>query len=193
MAEQSGPPLTAWATRLLAALDAADRRAAALAAGLTPSQLNWQPAPASWSIGQCLDHLRLTNEVYLQAISAALPPQPDHAVQEITPGRFSRWFIRSFVDESTSQSKRAHAPKKIVPASAVDSHILDLFLASNQPTRDLIHRAAAYDVNSIRFKNPFIPLVRFTVGTGLEAATRHQGRHLLQAERVKQSPEFPTS
>jgi hypothetical protein len=32
--------------------------------------------------------------------------------------------------------------------------------------------------------NPFVPLVRFTVGTGVEIVWRHQHRHLLQAERV---------
>lgn len=195
MSEQAGPPLTVWATRLLSALDAADRRAAELAAELTPLQLNWKPTPAVWSIGQCLDHLRATNEAYFEAISASLPSQPDRAVEEIVPGRFSQWFIRSFVDEPSAESKtkRARAPKRIVPASQVDSHVLDLFLASNRPTRELVRRAAAYDVNRIRFKNPFFPLIRFTIGTGLEVATRHQGRHLLQAERIKQARDFPAT
>jgi hypothetical protein len=30
----------------------------------------------------------------------------------------------------------------------------------------------------------------FTVGTGLEALVRHQGRHLLQAERIRERSEF---
>ena len=50
--------------------------------------------------------------------------------------------------------------------------------------RELVARASAYDVNRIRFKNPFTPLLRFTVGTGLEIVTQHQSRHLLQAEVV---------
>ena len=40
-------------------------------------------------------------------------------------------------------------------------------------------------------KNPFIPLLRFTVGTGLEIVPKHQLRHLLQVERVKQAEDFP--
>jgi hypothetical protein len=48
-----------------------------------------------------------------------------------------------------------------------------------------------YDVNRIRFRNPFIPVLRFTVGTGLEILSNHQRRHLLQAERVRESLEFP--
>ena len=56
--------------------------------------------------------------------------------------------------------------------------------------RQLISRASDYDVNHIRFKNPFIPFLRFTVGTGLEILSKHQSRHLLQAERVRQSSAF---
>jgi hypothetical protein len=89
--------------------------------------------------------------------------------------------------EPSPQTKRAPAPKKIVPSSQVGLAVLDRFLSSNQATRDLIRQAAAYDVNRIRFKNPFIGVIRFTVGTGLQIICTHERRHLLQAERVKQS------
>jgi hypothetical protein len=36
-----------------------------------------------------------------------------------------------------------------------------------------------------------VALIRFTVGTGLEILTRHENRHLLQAERVRANPAFP--
>jgi hypothetical protein len=161
-----------------------------LAKGLTPLQLNWKPSQDAWSVGQCLEHLRVTNEVYLPAITASLKARPLSAVQDITPGWFGRWFIRNYIEPS-SESKRARAPKKIAPGPQVDPHILDLFLTSNQATRELVRRASDYDVNRIRFKNPFIPMLRFTVGTGLEIVSRHQRRHLLQAERVKQAADFP--
>jgi len=44
-------------------------------------------------------------------------------------------------------------------------------------------RASPYGVNRIRYKSFFIPVLRFTVRTGLEIVTKHQSRHLLQAER----------
>ncbi len=179
-----------WAVRLISALAAADERAKGLVKGLTSLQLNWRPSPEAWSIGQCLEHLRATNEVYLPAISESLATRPFKAVQDITPGWFGRWFIRNYIEPS-SESKRARAPKKIVPGIQVDPSILDLFLASNQAARELVRRASDYDVNRVRFKNPFVPVLRFTVGTGLEIVSRHQRRHLLQAERVKQATDFP--
>ena len=76
-----------------AELEAANERARALAGRLDERQLNWQPRPDQWSVGQCLDHLRSANDVYLPPILDALKTQRPHPVQAIELGRFSRWFI----------------------------------------------------------------------------------------------------
>lgn len=190
MTSQTATAAAAWSTRLIAELNASDDRAKKLVSGLTPEQLNWQPRPGAWSIGQCLEHLCITNELYAPAISASLAGKKVSQVQDITPGWFGRWFIKSFIEPSP-QTKQASAPKKIVPSLRVELSVLDRFLRSNQATREIIQQAHDYDVNRIRFKNPFIPLLRFTVGTGLEVISGHERRHLLQAERVKQSSDFP--
>jgi hypothetical protein len=185
--ESSAP---AWSVRLAFELSANDQTAQSLAAGLTEEQLNWQPVPGSWSIGQCLQHLCRTNEAYLASISAALKEKPDSPVEQITPGWFGRWFIRSFVEPSPN-SKRVSAPPKIRPAARVDHAVLDRFLSCNRSCRELIVRTRGKDINRIRFWNPFVRGIRFTVGTGLEIITGHERRHLLQAERVRDSVNFP--
>jgi hypothetical protein len=176
--------------RLLAEIEASESRAESVARGLTPDQLNWNPRPGSWSIGQCLHHLFLANEVYLPPIAASLEGQPRVPVQYIHPGWFSRWFMRNFIEPPT-QMKRVPAPTKIVPPPRIDPSILGSLLRSNQTLRDLIRRASDHDVNRIRFKNPFVSWIRFTVGTGLEIVARHQVRHVMQAERVREAEGFP--
>ena len=49
----------------------------------------------------------------------------------------------------------------------MDWTVLETYLGNNQRVRDFLAKASAYDVNRIRYKNPFIPFLRFTVGTGL--------------------------
>jgi len=179
-----------WSVRLISELNAAEERATALAKTLTPRQLNWTPSPGVWSVGQCLEHLYLTNEVYLGPMLTSLEARQLAVVQDITPGWLGRWFIRNFIEPS-SKMKRVRAPRKIRPGAQIEPHILDRFLDSNHRARDLVLRARNYDVNRVRFRNPFIPVIRFTVGTGLEIISKHQRRHLLQAERIRESPEFP--
>ena len=186
--------LPAWCRRLVSELEASDARAVALARPLTPEQLNWKPAPEQWSVGQCLEHLAMANEVYLPPIADALARSaPAGGAGEIIPGWFARWFIRNYIAPSP-QTKRARAPGKIAPVlSRVEPSILDRFLDGNRQMRDLVTRAAGHDVNRVRFRNPFIPVIRFTVGTGFEVTSKHESRHLLQAERVRQAPGFPAS
>jgi hypothetical protein len=176
----------------MAELHAADARAIALARTLTSTQLNWKPRPEVWSIGQCLEHLCVANEVYLPPIVKSLDGQQPAPIDEITPGWLGRWFIRNYIEPSP-QTKKAKAPKKIAPGVSIEPGILDRFLRGNDAAREFVRRAAPYDVNRLRFKNPFIPGLRFSVGTGLEVLTRHERRHLLQAERIRELPEFPAA
>ena len=184
MPTQPDTTLPPWGKRLLRELDASDARAIALVKPLTPEQLNWKPSPEKWSVGQCVEHLAISNEVYLGPIADALAGPPSGSVDEITPGWFGRWFIRNYIAPSP-QTKRARAPKQIAPVlSRVEPTILERFLTGNRGMRELVTRAAGYDVNRLRFRNPFIPVIRFTVGTGFEITSKHEDRHLLQAERV---------
>ena len=146
-----------------------------------------------WSIGQCLEHLCVANEVYLPPLSNALAGQEPAAIEEIRPGWLGRWFIRNYIEPSAA-TKRAKAPKTIAPGlTRIAPDILERFLRANEEAREFVRRAAPYDVNRIRFKNPFIAALRFSVGTGLEILTRHERRHLLQAERIRALSDFPAA
>lgn len=179
----------AWPARLAFELSANDQTAQTLVAGLTEEQLNWQPSPGAWSVGQCLEHLCITNEAYLPRMISALRGQPDSPTEQITPGAFSRWFIRNFVEPSPT-SKRVSAPRKIQPGNRVALSVIDRFLSGNKACRELIVGARGKNVNRIGFWNPFVPGLRFTVGTGLEVISGHERRHLLQAERVRAAASF---
>jgi len=179
-----------WPARLLAQFDEADRRAHALANTLALEQLNWRPSPHEWSIGQCLQHLAAFNRLYVPAISRALDGQSPSPVSEIEAGWISAWFMRNYV-EAGPNTRRVRSPGKIKPAEQVAGSVLKDFLRTNQDAKNLVRRAGAYDVNRIRYKNPLVPLVRFTVGVGLELTWKHQFRHVMQAERIKQSRGFP--
>src|SRR5215831_11361986 len=140
MSAQTIIALPDWSNRLISDLDAADQRAKDLADQLTVDQLNWRSSQDAWSVGQCLEHLCVMNDVYLPPISVALEGKPTAPVQEVTPGPFSRWFIRSYIEPSP-QTKRAPAPKKVVPGSRIERSVLDRFLFGNQATREVIRRA----------------------------------------------------
>ncbi len=159
-------PSPAWSVRLLAELDGADEKVRELVVELQPEQLNGRPRPDAWSIGQCLEHLCRANEGYLPAILSSL-----EGSRSLRSRRSRRDGSAggSFATTSSHRRKASAfgAPKKIVPGTQVEPSVLDRFLCSNQAARDLVHRARDCDVNRIQFRNPFVSVIRFTVGTGL--------------------------
>src|SRR5262249_8804604 len=156
-----------WSARLISELNAAGQHAKELAGPLPPPQNKLQSASGAWGNWQSPWDLSLVNSGGLPWLSAAPGSKPNHPFGGRYASGGGRWFIRSYIEPSP-QSKRASAPKKIVPGSRVERSVLDRFLSTNHAVREIVRRAGAHNVNRIRFKNPFIPVLRFTIGTGLQ-------------------------
>lgn len=187
------PDLSADRNAILEQLKQAEDAAVRLLNGKTREQANWQPKQGtSWSMWQCFDHLARINRVYCQALQAAVEnprETQERTPQRITPGWFSRWFIRSMGPPVRTRFK---APTRVIPAEAGDPQEgFDAFLESHAPVRRVLEFWDRVNFNRVRFKNPFVPLLRFTIGTGLMVINAHDRRHLWQAERVQDAPGFP--
>jgi DinB family protein len=181
--------------KVLADLDAADHEAQRLVAGLSEAQINWQPGGGTaWSVGQCLDHLAQANSVYTSALHDAVGrAKLGFAPRKgpISPGWFGRWFIREM---EPPPRRKLGANKKAMPSAHLSgAEVLKAFIAAHDRVRVLVEESRELDLNRIRFHNPFIGLLRFTVGTGLLIIGAHDRRHLLQAgkalEAMKQEPQ----
>src|SRR5690242_19393837 len=72
-----------------------------LVAGLSDEQLNWKPAPDSWSIAQCLDHLAVTSEKddqYLtDAIARGREKRRASGAVAYRPTMFGGWLIKQLL------------------------------------------------------------------------------------------------
>ena len=174
------------------ALNAAERDARALAAGLTPAHGTWRADSASWSVAQCLDHLATANRVYLRAMQ---PPAERGLVsgrwrrRPALPGLLGGWFVRTLEPPATPRYKRK-APPVIRPRAepALDDALAQ-FLASQSEVRAFVRRYAEIDLAGVRFPNPFVRGIRFSLATGLHVIPAHERRHLWQGWRVRQAAE----
>lgn len=179
---------------LLRELTAADRHAQELLADLTDAQVNWRPNDRAWSLAQCLDHLAVTNQLYLAAVEPAVERALLHGRprrEPITPNAFERWFIANL---EPPPKRRMPAPGKIVPAAHLGrTEVLAKFLASQERIRALLGRAAGLDLNRTRFSNPFFRFWRMRAGSAFLALAAHDRRHLLQAEKVRGNERFPAA
>jgi hypothetical protein len=164
-----------------------EQEARRLVEGLTDAQMNWQPRDgAAWSIAQCLDHLGRINRTYAAALQAAVQTRGPATLPRfgpISPAWFSRFFIRSM---DAPPRRKFSTPPQAKPSSQINrEQALESFVDSHDAIRGFVHNCLNMDLNRIRFKNPFVPLLRFTVGTGLLIILAHDRRHLWQAEQVR--------
>ena len=167
-------------------LDKTDGEARQLVSELTDADLNWQPGDGTgWSVAQCLDHLGQMNSVYTAALRTAVhEADPKNMARRgpIQPGWFGRWFIHAM---EPPPRRKLKSPKQGRPAAQKSGQeVLTVFIAAHNELRALIHEARALDLNRLRFRNPFIGLLRFTVGTGMLIINAHDRRHLWQARQV---------
>jgi hypothetical protein len=179
---------------VLQRLAAAEREAADLVTGLSTTQANWRPNGGnSWSIVQCLNHLARINRVYSTAMyEAARSRTGEGTSSRITPGWFGAWFVRSMEPPVRTKMK---SPRKVIPIAVQIDPIdaLAEFVESHEPVRGVIEASRNLDVNRVRFKNPFLSILRFTIGTGLMIINAHDRRHLWQAAQLKSTAGFPTA
>jgi hypothetical protein len=173
-------------------LDAAERDAQALVAGLAEEQGIWRPQAGSWSIAECLDHLAMGNRAYLRAMQ-----EPGHRARArgrqrcrpVKPGWIGQLFVRLLEPPPTWWS-RLKAPRSIRPRAAPPlTQSFAGFVASHTDVRAFLSAHADLDLTGIRFPNPFVRGIRFSIATGLHVITAHERRHLWQAWQVRRQLE----
>lgn len=185
-------------------LRAAGEEAESLAAELSPGQLRWRPAPERWSIAECLEHLVLTGEAYLDAIDAAV--EDGRRLGRVGDGPYrrslvGRWLIRLL---EPPPGLKVPAPSMILPggetraapegeatASGSEEDPLAAFLALRPRFAERLAAADGLDLARVRLSSPFFAFIRFDLGSAFRLVTAHERRHLWQARRVRESEDFP--
>lgn len=175
--------------------EAVDRDARLLVEHLGEERGCWRPASGSWSVAQCFDHLAITNQIYLGAME-----QPVKGAREggrwrrgpAVPGLLGGWFAKT-MEPPVRASFRMKAPRKIEPERSLSlEDAFARFTASQEKVRDYLRTNADLDLAGIRFPNPLVRGIRFSLATGLHIIAAHERRHLWQAERVRRAAEAGT-
>jgi DinB superfamily len=173
-------------------LDAAERDARALVAGLGEERGGWRAETGSWSVAECLDHLASANRVYLHAMkepAIRAREQGRFRRGQVAPGFVGRWFVKT-MEPPVKAPFRMKAPRIIEPrAGPPIADVCASFRTSQDEVRAFLRACADLDLAAVRFPNPFVRGIRFSLATGLHVITAHERRHLWQAWRVRRAAE----
>jgi hypothetical protein len=167
-------------------------RAAASLSRLTEEQLNWRTEPGSWSPGECVLHVNVSNRLFLDAIETRMQEARERGLLREGPFRYGwleRWFVRE-LEPPVRRSMRAPRIFRPQPRRAGASDIAELGRLLERAIAAM-HAAKGVDLARVKVASPVSPLIRWQLGAAFHIVVAHTDRHLQQAERVMQNPAFP--
>ena len=159
--------------------------------GLSGQQLNWKASPTDWSIGQCLDHLIVSDLQYFPAL------------KQISDGHFKmsgwqRWspfsglFGRMLISQTQEQPvTKVKSPKIFLPDSnTIDPGVLDRFLKHIDTLIEYISFFRREDLDRTKISSPVSAIVTLSLRNAITLLVQHEYRHINQAIRIKKSGDF---
>ena len=155
---------------------------------LSEEQLNFKYNPTTWSIGECLDHIIFTNELYFQKFEKIVNGQhknPFLAKFRFYPTLFGN-LIKNSVDPKNA--KKTKTFKVFEPLSSnYNAQIFENFNASQQKLIQYIQQFEKLHYSSFYIHSPVTNSIVLHLPTALEIITLHEQRHLIQIQNVYKS------
>jgi hypothetical protein len=184
---------TSQLQHLLQRIDAVTSAAKDQFCALSATQLNWKPHHESWSIGQCLDHLIATNTTYFPMLEQIVQDKRRPTLWErmpLLPRLFGSVVKKSVSPES--QRKYKSFSNFMPTQSAIPPMIVHDFAEHQHQLKAMMQSLEGRDHDSIIVTSPASPVVIYSLADCFEILTNHEERHLNQARRVAERPEFPS-
>jgi hypothetical protein len=154
----------------LAAIDQYDQHA-----------LNFTPSDDQWSALECIEHLNLYGDYYLEAIDQAIRNSPYEPKGTYRPGWIGNYFaqsmkprnrpLKTFEDKNPSNSD-------------LSREAIDRFQGQLKTMQNLLDRAKNVDINRTRVPISITRWIRFKLGDIFRVVINHNQRHLAQAEKM---------
>lgn len=159
---------------------------------LTVEQLNWKPTANEWSIGQCLDHIIITDEQYMPIFEQTVQGTMGRNFWQrlpLLPGLFGG-MLYNFVHPETTRP--VPAPRVFQPSSSsIEPDVFDRFAAHQTRMIGLIQAGQDKPVDALIISSPVAVWMVYSLGDAFRILVAHQYLHLVQAERVQQAANFP--
>ncbi|HEX8116680.1 MAG TPA: DinB family protein [Pyrinomonadaceae bacterium] len=162
--------------------------------GLSPAQLNWKPSAEQWSVGQCFDHLIVTNSTFFPDMErVAAGTYKSSLWGRVSPlsGFFARYILKALDPEKGRKTK---APRVFEPTqSAVAPDVIERFAAHQDDLAAHMRATSDADLRGLKVTSPVAAVATYSLLDAYRIVVAHERKHFEQARRVTQSEGFPSA
>ncbi len=159
---------------------------------LSFTQLNWKPGPEQWGVGECFEHLIMTNLPYFPIFEKIAKGEKQSTLWErmpFLPGFFGRVLINAVSPNASGKHKTS---KRFQPgASQIDKDIINRFAEHQAQLIRHMKPTQHLELNQIIITSPAMALITYNLLDAYRILIAHERRHLQQAERVVGLTGFP--
>jgi DinB superfamily len=159
---------------------------------LSAEQVNWKPSVGEWSIGQCFDHLIISNRPYLTIIAEIRDGKRRQRAWErvpLLPRFFGKFLIRTLRADSGRKVKAR--PAFYPSTSHIPVGIITSFVEQQDRLLHLLEATGRLDLNRITITSPVVRLITYSLMDAYRIIVVHEQNHFVQARRVMELPSFP--
>ncbi len=155
------------------------------------SQLNWKPSENQWSIGQCIDHLIVSNGKYLPILKEVETGKHRTTIWEKYNPLTNYTGKQMIKTLGPNIHKKYKAPKLFIPSnSKINLDILNDFKNQQNELFELFMKLENGKYSQIVITSPVASLITIKLHDLLKLIVLHEQRHINQALGVKKSDLF---
>ena len=157
--------------------------------GLNNDQLNTQEAEGKWSILQCLKHLSIANEIYVENLKKAhlkYPKEPEEYYNSHWKGDYFTKMISP--KENGAVKNNMKTMKSMDPQKALNpQETIEEFFKTHQELIVLMKKSEQYSLNRVKIPTALGSLVKFRIGDAFRFLLGHLDRHVIQLKRIRKA------
>lgn len=173
--------------RWLAVFEEGRERTLELCDATTDETFNRSPSKGRWSVGQCLDHVRVALRIYLDPMEEKIEETKSAGRTGSEPYARGPWLGRLLIWSLRRPGGRYPAPGAFRPRKgeldrAAVRHELG---AEIDRIATLARRAEGLPLGRLKMGWPVFGLIRISLAQAFELQALHVHRHLDQAKRAK--------
>jgi DinB superfamily len=159
---------------------------------LSGDQVNWKLSEEEWSVGQCFEHLIISNRPYVQIFEEILAGRRRQRIWErmpLLPRLFGSLLSNALRPDS---GRRAKARPAFYPSSSrIAPTIIASLLEQQEGLLRLMEASRELDVDGITITSPVLRFVTYSLMDACRIIVVHEQNHFVQATRVMESQGFP--
>jgi hypothetical protein len=159
---------------------------------VSEAQLNWKPTADQWSVGECLDHLIVSDRLFFDDLKKVINGTYTMTIYQKYSPLTSFWgkIFKEQLQETVS--RKLNAPQKMAPSSSdKPGNFVELYLSNLDTFLILIAGCKQIDLDKTILTSPTLKFVTFSLRDAFEFLITHEHRHINQAIRVKNEFKIP--